>query len=122
MGVESSVMMAASDIRDQIGLFLEAEKGMEKFDGFEDWLIRHSWNIHKSGTIEAQALVYAVELLIAEYHAGEFSFPQLRLELQQVANTYVPPNQNITTGSSTLSTPTLWPIRAADKRPVTASE
>ena len=115
-------MIAASDIRDQIGLFLGAEQSADQFGLFEDWLIRHSWNIHKSGSIEAQALVYAIELLIAEYHAGEFSFPQLRLELQQVANTYVPPDQNITTGSSTLYTPTLWPIRAADKPHVTASE
>jgi hypothetical protein len=115
-------MINALDIRDQIGVFLGAENSGEQFDHFEDWLIRQSWNIHKSGSVEAQVLAYAVELLIAEYHAGEFSFPELRLELQQVANTYLAPNQNIITGSSTFSTPILWPVLSADKLHATACE
>jgi hypothetical protein len=115
-------MIAASDIRDQIGLFLEAKKGLEQFGCFEDWLIRNSWNIHKSSSIEAQALVYAIELSIAEYHAGEFSFAQLRLELQQIANTYILADHTVTTGSSTAATSILWPLRPVDTLHVTASE
>src|ERR1035438_3108399 len=118
-GIESSVMINASDIRTQIG---ELVGGKRNFDQFENWLVGQSWNIHKWGDVEAQILAYTVELKIGEYHAAAFSFPELRLELQQIANTFLDPQQSPRTGSSTSLSPVPWPIQPVGKPHVTAFE
>ena len=112
-------MINASDIRAQIGELLE---GKCDFDQFENWLIDHSWNIHKWGDVETQVLAYTIELRIAERHADELSFPELRLELQQIANTFLDPQQSPLTGSSTSLSPVPWPVQPVDRPHVTASE
>ncbi len=78
-------MVNALAIRSSIGDFLAGEQSL---DQLEKWLVGHTWNIHKSGEIESQLLAYEIELRLAEYHVGTLSEQDLRVELQQIANTF----------------------------------
>jgi len=79
-------MINAFDIRASIGEFLAGDRGL---DGFEDWLVSHTWNIHKWGDVESQMLAYGIELRLAEYNAEALSLSDLRSELQNIANTFL---------------------------------
>jgi hypothetical protein len=114
-------MVTASEIRATIGEFLA---GSLQFADFEDWIIAKTWNIHKHGEVEAQVLAYGVELRIAEYNLDALSLQDLRLELQNLANTFVlDPNQasRVLSASSTKVTSVPWTIQPAGTQPSTAS-
>jgi hypothetical protein len=115
-------MVNALDIRSAIGDFLAKKQTL---DGFEDWLIGHTWNIHKSGELDSQILAYEVELRLAEYHADALSEEDLRLELQHVANTFrADPNQQVSVFSASSTDLIRSPLSAqlVGKSHVTASE
>ena len=78
--------------------------------------------MHNSSDIESQFLAYSIELKIAEHNAGELSFPELKTELKQIANTFVPYPQSPISASSTLATTIQWPVQPADTPLATASE
>ena len=120
-GIESSVMINALAIRSSIGEFLAGEQPL---DQFENWLVAHSWNIHKCGEVESQVLAYEIELRLAEYHVGALSEQDLRLELQQIANTFTDSNQqsNVVTASSTDLIHSPLSARLVGTSHVTASE
>jgi hypothetical protein len=115
-------MIKASDIRSSIGEFLGGDRN---FDEFENWLIGHTWNIHKFGDVESQVLAYSVELRIAEFNADALSLSELRLELQNIANTFLlNPNQSdrVISASSTFFNPVPWPVQPAGRPHEGASE
>jgi hypothetical protein len=114
-------MINALAIRSSIGEFLAGEQPL---DQFENWLVAHSWNIHKSGEVESQVLAYEIELRLAEYHVGALSEQDLRLELQQIANTFTDSNQqsNVVTASSTDLIHSPLSARLVGTSHVTASE
>jgi hypothetical protein len=115
-------MVNASDIRSSIGEFLAGDRS---FDEFENWLISHTWNIHKLGDVESQVLAYSVELRIAEFNADALSLSELRSELQNIANTFLlNPNQSerVISASSTAFNPVPWQVQPADKPHAGASE
>jgi len=114
-------MVNALDIRSAIGDFLA---GKQDLDQFENWLVGRTWNIHKSGDLESQALAYAIELCVAEYHVDALSEQDLRLELRNIANTFADSNQKIsvTSASSTDLIHSPLSVRLVDRSHVTASE
>jgi hypothetical protein len=75
-------MIAESQIREQIGHYLRGEISL---DAFEDWLVQRSWNMHKDSAGDAQRLVSAVELRLAEHSSGHLDENALRAELQTFA-------------------------------------
>jgi hypothetical protein len=71
-----------------------------------------------------QVLAYSVELCMAEYNADALTLPELRSELQQVANTFLlNPNQpdRVISASTTSLIDSPWQVQPADRRPATAS-
>src|SRR2546426_6238901 len=58
------LMVSASDIRNQISHFVSRRIHL---DAFEDWIVRETWNIHKSGSDAAEILTFAVEESLSEY-------------------------------------------------------
>jgi hypothetical protein len=113
-------MISALDIRSAIGDFL-AEK--HSLDQFEKWIVGRTWNLHKSGEVESQALAYAIELSLAEYHIGALTEQDLRVELRNIANTFPDPGKknSVSTASSTDLIQSPLSARIVGKSHVTAS-
>jgi len=118
------VMLAYAELRDHLIQFLGGDLPL---DGFEDWFVQRSWNMHKDSDLYAQRLAYAVELRLAEHNDGHLSETDLQSELRHLVNS-VPvsesPNVIISTGSSTqLNFPALaWSVPFVDMPRATASE
>ena len=74
-------MVNSSLIREQITRFLDREIDL---DAFEDWIVRHTWNIHQRGDEAAQRLTFAVEESLSEYSSNHVSEEQLRTELSSL--------------------------------------
>lgn len=74
-------MISSRDIRDRL-----ADALLEKssLDDFEDWLVQHSWNVHKAADFDLLRLVYAIELRLAEHSSGHLSEDALRKELRSL--------------------------------------
>ena len=72
-------MISLNEIRDQLVSYLARQKS---FAEFEDWLIDHSWDMHKDSAEQAQELVHEVNALIYEYLDRRLSEGQLRLRLR----------------------------------------
>jgi len=71
-------MINCTQIREQIATFLHREIDL---DAFEDWIVRHTWNIHRSGDEAAERMTFAVEELLSEYSSDHIGEDQLRKEL-----------------------------------------
>ncbi len=112
-------MVNALDIRSAIGDFLA---GKQSLDQFESWIVGRTWNIHKSGDWDSQALAYAVELCLAEHRVGAFSDKDLGVELRNIANTFVVSQCNVITASSTDLIESPLSARLVGTSHVTASE
>jgi hypothetical protein len=74
-------MISQADVNNQLRRFVE---GAVSLDDFEDWLVAHSWNMHKDSDSEAQKLVGAVELALAEYSNDHISLSDLQFEFQSI--------------------------------------
>lgn len=81
-------MIANYQIREKIASYLGNKLAL---DSFEDWLVQQSWNMHRDASREAQELVSAVELRLAEYSSGHLSEEQLRAELLPFVTSYLVP-------------------------------
>jgi hypothetical protein len=57
-------MISVNEIRSAIASYLANDIS---FAQFEDWLIDHSWNMHKDSPVEAQDFVHAINASIYEY-------------------------------------------------------
>ncbi len=57
-------MISLRQIRDELASYLAREIS---FAEFEDWLIDHSWNMHKDSSEDAQELVHSINAFIYEY-------------------------------------------------------
>src|SRR5439155_1462272 len=71
-------MIMESEIRDKLIAFLRDEIPLS---AFEDWLVSKSWNMHLDSAQEAQELVSAIELELAEYSSGHLKYSELRNNL-----------------------------------------
>ena len=80
-------MIAQSQIREKISRYLRYEISL---DQFEDWLVQRSWNMHQDSDGDAQKLVAAVELRLAEHSSGHLDVAALREELQSLVNVFPP--------------------------------
>jgi glutamine synthetase adenylyltransferase len=78
-------MVIESQIREKLGRFLSHEMSL---DQFEDWLVQHSWNMHRDSDESAQKLASAIELRLAEHSSGHLDDAALRDELRQFVNSY----------------------------------
>lgn len=71
-------MITESEIRQQLFALLEQRISQAQF---EDWLVAHSWNMHKDSTVAAQDLVATVELALAEFSSDHLSSTELLTKL-----------------------------------------
>lgn len=68
-------MIMESQIREQLGRYLEGESSFEQF---EDWLVGNSYNMHKDSNQQAQNLVHDIDLVIYEYLDGNIMEDKLK--------------------------------------------
>lgn len=73
-------MVSSSQIKFVLAMFLD---GNIDLDSFEDWFVFNTWNIHLSGSVDAETLTFAVEESLSEYSSGHISLSQLRHELNE---------------------------------------
>jgi hypothetical protein len=71
-------MVSSSQIKEQLAQFLARRISL---DTFEDWLVQNTWDIHRSGSIAAESLAFAVEESLSEYSSQHLSERELRSEL-----------------------------------------
>ena len=71
-------MIDVAKIREQLFRYLTREITL---NDFEDWLILGSWSMHQDSSDEAQRLVGAIELRLAEYSDGHLTDEALDREL-----------------------------------------
>jgi len=76
-------MVTASEIRQQLLSFLA--KGID-LDDFEDWIAQNTWDVHRSGDLEAEQLAYSIELFLSEQSSGHLSESDLRSELSLLSS------------------------------------
>jgi hypothetical protein len=81
MGGGESDMIKENEIRQRL---LEVVSGRLNLDDFEDWLVSHSWNMHLDSPREAQELVWAIELALAEHSNGHLSSQALQEQLKRL--------------------------------------
>jgi len=74
-------MVSSSQIREQLAKFLD---GRLDLDGFEDWFVQNTWNIHQSGSRSAEALTFAIEESLSEYSSHHLTEEELRSELRSL--------------------------------------
>lgn len=79
-------MVNESEVRKKLDDYL---RGRLDADAFEDWLVGHSWDMHKDSSPSAQSLVAAIELALAEHSSGHLALFELENALRQIANNNV---------------------------------
>jgi hypothetical protein len=72
-------MITVPQIRERLSHYLTRQITLNEF---EDWLVAQSWNMHQDSDEEAQRLVGAIELRLAEYSNNHLSDAALRRELR----------------------------------------
>src|SRR5271157_2926735 len=80
-------MLLFFQLRDQIINLLSHRMPLNEF---EDWLVQKSWNLHRSADALTQELAYATQLRLAEYDEDHLSEADLRRELRELADAYLP--------------------------------
>lgn len=80
-------MITTNEIRDEALRYL---KGDVDFEAFEDWLIDHSWNMHKDSAADAQCLARNIEHYIYEYLDGITDEAQLKETLRSLVDNSLP--------------------------------
>jgi len=78
----------ASEIRARLCDWLSGKRSL---DDFEVWFVAATWDIHKSGDPEAEALTDEIELLLSEYSDGYLTSDDLKQELGALASAVRPP-------------------------------
>src|SRR5437660_6028691 len=78
-------MIADYEIRRWLGRFLSKQISL---DQFEDWLVQHSWNMHRDSDESARKLAAAIELRLAEHSSEHLDEVQLRQELAPLLTSY----------------------------------
>jgi hypothetical protein len=71
-------MVSDTEVRERLASFLRNELSL---DEFEDWLVEHSWNMHRDSAPDVQDLVSSIELSLFEYSNGHRSEAELRSDL-----------------------------------------
>ena len=71
-------MIAELEVRKHLVRFLSNEISL---DDFEDWLVSKSWDMHQDSAQQAQKLVGAIELRLAEYSESHIDLETLHREL-----------------------------------------
>ena len=74
-------MVSASQIREQLALFLSQNLSL---DAFEDWFVQNTWNIHKSGSVAAEDVTFAIQESLAEYSSQHLNEQELYNELARI--------------------------------------
>lgn len=76
-------MITVTQIREHL-VDLLASNEAEALDDFDDWLTDASWNMHLHSDHQAQRIVSAIELRLAEFDSGRIGKEQLREQLKRV--------------------------------------
>lgn len=103
-------MINESQIREKLGRYLRGDLSL---DPFEDWLAQSSWDMHKDSSEEAQGLVSAIELRLAEHSSGHLNESALKDELRQFVN---PPIVQISFGNAQPESPLRGNVSVAEPR------
>src|SRR3989338_10268664 len=74
-------MLSSDQIRKQVQQYLGE---LISLDELEEWLVSSSWNMHQFADKDAQHLVGAIELRLAEYSQGHLDDRDLKHELQMI--------------------------------------
>jgi hypothetical protein len=86
-------MPNAPEIREQLGKLLSHQLSL---DEFEEWFAPYSWNIHKHGDADAQAIAYAIEHQLSVF---DDDCAELRMALTRIHGSAN--GHNIDTGGPT---------------------
>jgi hypothetical protein len=78
-GIGLFTMITESQIREQLFYYLTRRISL---NDFEDWLVSHSWNMHRDSDDAARSLVGAIELRLAEYSDDHLDDDALERELK----------------------------------------
>jgi hypothetical protein len=81
-------MASASEASNKIAEFLADRVSLEQLD---DWSASFSWDIHKTGEEQAQAIAYQVRAILNEY-SDDASEDRIRKELVQLRARIETPN------------------------------
>jgi len=73
------------EIREQLARYLKSELTLNEF---QDWFVPRSWNFHENTNPSLQKLVASIELAIAEFVNGDWSWQELREQLSMLLTTY----------------------------------
>lgn len=73
------------DIRRSLSRFIVGEISIEEF---EDWFVAATWEVEKSGNINAIDLAREVDLRLAEFSNGHWSVDELRRKFRPFVETY----------------------------------
>ncbi len=71
-------MVSSSQIREQVDKYLSGEISLE---GFEDWFVQETWNVHRFGSHAAEVLTFAIEEALSEFSSDHISEQRLKEEL-----------------------------------------
>jgi len=74
-------MIEAGNIRAELLRTLQDERSLDEFD---EWLTRHSWNMHRDSSPEAIALVGAIESVLADFDNDNIEHDELVDRLNQL--------------------------------------
>jgi hypothetical protein len=80
-------MVIASEIRSRLADWLAGNRSL---DEFEDWFVPATWDAHKAGDSEAEALTDEIEIRLSEFTDGVLSLEDLRRELSALASSHHP--------------------------------
>jgi hypothetical protein len=79
---EKELMIYVIEIKQRLFDYLT---GKHSFEQFEDWLIKHSWDMHKDSSKTAQDLVIDIQGVIYEYLDGYLDEPELKTKLKPLS-------------------------------------
>jgi len=123
--LEWSGMVNVSQIRDRLIDFVANRDQEDALVLFEDWIAKHSWNMHLDSTIQAQKLVGEIQLYLAEMDAENRDYDWLISKFRRVLVSFPTENSGdqviITTASSTTLKLQEWAFSFVGKQHVTAS-
>lgn len=78
-------MVTEIDIRDHVGQWL---RGVISLRELEDWFVPATWDVHRSGDPQLEALVDEIELNLSEYSDRVISLDELREQLKNAVRSF----------------------------------
>ncbi len=79
-------MIQENEIRSALLGYLSGDQSL---DELEDWLVQHSWNMHRDSDARSQRLASQIELVLAEFNSGHLPKASMHGQLRRLVSTYV---------------------------------